>query len=83
MYRKKVSIINKKCVALSQEQYGIGTKKLCYRDKRFTLTNGYGCTGDILVHDAKFSIRYICFQDNYIIAGKYKLTGVASIDEFI
>lgn len=59
------------------------TEKLCYRDKRFTLTNSYGCTGDILVHDAKFSIRYIYFQGQYIIAGKYKLTGVASIDEFI
>lgn len=59
------------------------TEKLCYRNKRFTLINGYDCTGDILVHDAKFSIRYICFQDKYIIVGKYKLTGVASMDKFI
>ena len=58
------------------------TEKLSFKNQKFTLMNDYWCSGDILVLDAEFSIRYICFQGQYIIAGKYKLSGVASINEF-
>lgn len=58
------------------------TEKLSLKNQKFTLMNDYWCSGDILVLNAKFSIRYICFQGQYIIAGKYKLSGVASINNF-
>lgn len=58
------------------------TENLRYENQKFTLINGYGCNGDILVRDAAFSIRYICFQGKYVIAGKYKLSGVAQVSSF-
>lgn len=59
------------------------TDRLCFANKKFTLINGYGCPGGIMVHNAEFLIRHIVFQSQYMIVGKYKLSGVARINEFI
>ncbi|MCM1219611.1 MAG: hypothetical protein NC548_34455 [Lachnospiraceae bacterium] len=59
------------------------TYKCCFKNKRFILYNGYGCTGDIDVLNAEFLIRHIRFQNKFIIVGRYRLMGVAGIDRFI
>lgn len=59
----------------------IRTEKLHYNNSKFTLINAYGWSSDILVQDAEFAIRYICFQGKYIMTGSYKLSGVAALDE--
>ncbi|MDE7476748.1 MAG: hypothetical protein K2M91_02170 [Lachnospiraceae bacterium] len=59
------------------------TDKLCFANKKFTLINGYGCTGDIEVLNAEFLIRHIKFQNDFLIVGKYRLSGVARVDSFI
>lgn len=57
------------------------TEKISYKNQKFTLFNGYDWPSDILVYDAEFSIRHICFHGQYVIVGKYKLSGVADIDK--
>lgn len=34
------------------------------------------------MNGAAFSLRYICFQGKYIIVGRYRLSGVACINNF-
>ncbi len=58
------------------------TQSLHFSNHRFALYNAYHCRSDILVNGAAFSLRYICFQGKYIIVGRYRLTGVASINNF-
>ena len=58
------------------------TDRLCFANKKFTLINGYGCPGNIMVHNAEFLIRHIKFQNDFVIAGKYKLSGVAQVSRF-
>lgn len=59
------------------------TQSLHFSNHRFALYNAYHCRSDILVNGAAFSLRYICFQGQNIIVGRYRLSGVASINELI
>ncbi len=59
------------------------TQSLHFSNHRFALYNAYHCRSDILVNGAAFSQRYICFQGQNIIVGRYRLSGVASINELI
>lgn len=54
-----------------------GEEEICYKDKVFTLENGYSWTGRIKVKTASFHIKRFQFRRQYVIAGCYKLSGVA------